>query len=195
MRARPLNKFVAEREEDLDATVVDLSMVDPDVLMAAQRLGTAVHLACEFDDKGTLDEESVSDPVRPYLEAYRKFKAECRPAWILVEHRVFHPLMQYAGTLDREGGLMGKACVLDIKSGIEHFSTGMQTSAYAEALNAMTGERVRRRRFGLYLKDTGNYVLRDLDTEAIHEHDFRDFCNALGVFRIKQRHNQLKDWK
>lgn len=177
----------------LDATVVDLSMVDPDVLKAAQALGTAVHKVCEYHDLGTLDEASVHEKLQPYLQAYRKFLAECRPHWRLVERRVYHKAMGFAGTLDREGDLMGAAAILDIKSGIQHFAVGLQTSAYAEGLACEEPQRIRRRRFGLYLKDDGLYVLRDLDREETHDHDWRDFTCALGVYRLKQRHNQLKE--
>ena len=36
----------------------------------------AVHMACEYDDRGCLDESSIDPRILPYVEAYRRFKAE-----------------------------------------------------------------------------------------------------------------------
>lgn len=173
--------------------LMDFSHVSPEDLAYAQSLGAAVHIACELDDKGDLVEETVADVVKPYLGAYRKFKAECKPKWEALEEKVYHPLHQVAGTLDRRGWLCNSKAIVDLKSGAEHPAVALQTSAYLEAYCARSGEPPREyRRFALYLKDTGHYVLREIDLETPHHADFRDFLCALGSFRWKQRNNLIR---
>ena len=53
--------------------LTDFRLVKPDVMQAAQQLGTAVHLACELDDHGTLDTDDLDPALIPYLPAWRQF--------------------------------------------------------------------------------------------------------------------------
>jgi hypothetical protein len=175
----------------LDEVVVDFSRVDRQTLLYAQRLGTAVHKACELDDLGDLVEESVSPVVRPYLEAYRRFKRECSPHWDAIEEKVFHRVHQFAGTLDRRGEVFGARAILDIKSGIEHPAVAMQTSAYLQThCDDFHISPIGWKRFALYLRDDGTYCPREID-KTPHVMDFRDFLSALNVYRWKERHNLL----
>ena len=60
------------------APLVDYSKVPKDVLERAQQLGTAVHRMTELFDNDDLDEDSLSDELRPYLAGWIKFRAECQ---------------------------------------------------------------------------------------------------------------------
>jgi hypothetical protein len=83
--------------------------------------GTAVHLATQFYDEGDLDEASVSAEVRPYLDAYRKWRREM-PEFEIArkpELKVANPGLDITGTLDR---IVAKPknnwlIVVDIKTG------------------------------------------------------------------------------
>ena len=65
--------------------------------------GRYVHLACHLDDIDDLDEDTVGEVERPYLESYRKFKRE---SGFMVEQSEV-PMMsrayQFAGTPDKIG--------------------------------------------------------------------------------------------
>jgi hypothetical protein len=65
--------------------------------------GSFVHLACHYDDIGDLDEYTLDPEIKPYLDAYRRFKAE---SGFIVE-RSESPMMStkylYAGTPDKVG--------------------------------------------------------------------------------------------
>src|SRR4051794_27239936 len=94
------------------APLVDFSMVRKDVLERAQALGTAVHRMTELHDNDDLDEESLSEELRPYLAGWKKFRAECQFEPVTVEHRMSHPVYRYAGTSDRTGVIKGRLAVL-----------------------------------------------------------------------------------
>jgi hypothetical protein len=115
----------------------------PEAIMAlAQDRGTAVHLACEYFDRGILDEMSLDERIVGYVQAWKRFRSENVCEWSHIETQCFHPLLRYAGTLDRAGTIKGERWLIDIKTSIaSHAVWGVQTSAYA---NAMSMPNVRR---------------------------------------------------
>lgn len=155
--------------------------VPPAALERARTLGRAVHIACELDDLGDLVEGSVAGPLRPYLAAYRKFRAAVSPTWEGIEEQVFHPIHEYAGTLDRRGTMYKAPGVLDIKTGIPLPVVRLQTAAYVEAWCATrTVPSTYYRRWALYLRADGSYLLREVKTGR---DDFRVFLSALNLYR------------
>ncbi len=136
---------------------------------AAER-GTAVHLACEYDDLGDLDEGSVAPEIAGYLEAYRKWKRESMAQIESIELREYNEAYLYAGTIDRVVVFpyRGRA-VIDIKSGVPEKWHALQTAAYA---NLLTYHMLSR--FSLYLAEDGTY--------KIIEHYREDFSRDFSVF-------------
>jgi hypothetical protein len=123
------------------------------VLEAACERGTAVHLATEYFDLGILDEESIDSAIAGYVDAWRRFRAENDTVWSHVEAQCYHPLLRYAGTVDRVGTLNGDQWVLDIKTAVaSHPVWGVQTAAYSNALQMPTARRgtVQLRKDGTY---------------------------------------------
>lgn len=124
--------------------LMDLDAVDPDVLRRASAFGTAVHLACELDDKGTLDESALDPALAPYLAGWRQFSKDYGCRWEALESRVYHSTLRYAGTLDRRGTVGGHQAYVDIKSGTSlYHSVGPQLAAYAAADCGIPGARRR----------------------------------------------------
>lgn len=159
--------------------MMDLDHVDPDVLRRAQDFGTAVHLACELHDTGRLDEAALDPELAPYLAAWRKFCVEHRCGWDLIEQRVYHPTLRYAGTLDRRGNVDGYPAMVDIKSGTSLYpSVGPQLAAYTHASSPTPAAY---RRYAVRLYPDG-YELKQY-TSAIDWPTFaslitiRNFCN------------------
>ena len=105
--------------------------------------GKLVHLATEYDDKGTLDEDTVDDIVRPRLDAYRAFKGDFRERITGIEKRLWHPTLNYAGIIDRT--ITGHTCYsLHLKPGqrvpyklIEVPNIRAQFNVFVSALNVM----------------------------------------------------------
>ncbi len=73
--------------------------------------GTAVHLATQFYDKGTLDESTVDARIKGYLESWKIFRADHRYVPIEIEFKIYNPILMVATTIDRLPG------PLDLKSG------------------------------------------------------------------------------
>lgn len=99
---------------------------------AAARRGTAVHEACALIDYGEEPEETPE--IAGYLKAYRRFLADYKPDWQLIEHPMGSLALDagYAGTLDRFGTLNGNPAILDIKTGQLHDAALIaQLTAYA----------------------------------------------------------------
>ena len=142
----------------------NFDFVKPEVLAAAQQFGTAVHLACELWDRGTLDEAALDPALAPYLAGWKAFSAEHAVSWTRIEARVVNELHWYAGTLDREGKVDGKPAVVDIKSGAALYpATGPQLAAYKNAVPAISPLT---KRFAVRLKPDGGYVLKEYDDRS-----------------------------
>lgn len=132
----------------------DLGFIDKNFFTEYGRTrGKFVHLACELDDKGELDEESLSSPLLPYLKAWRSFKRDTGIKIESIEKEVASELYKFAGKLDRIGIMNGSCCVLDIKSGSVSPWTALQLAAYEIAVNK------RLKRFAVQLTETGKYKL------------------------------------
>lgn len=153
----------------------DFSMIPPAVLERKRAIGTAAHLACELDDLGELDEESLDPILAGYLQAWRGFKQATDARVIRNEARLYHPRLMYAGTLDRFLSIGGKPWLIDLKTSADPApSYGVQLAAYEELLVANEAEIVwgEIRRASLHLREDGSHKL----------HEFKN-PNDLACFR------------
>lgn len=170
--------------------LTDFRFVKAEVMERARQLGRAVHKACEIVDLGQdIDPATLSPVVMPYLEGYRKFLAEVRPQWRGIEEKVCHERHRFAGTLDRRGLVFNRRAILDIKSGAETETVGLQTAAYLEAFdsaNEPQWEDGTPARFALYLRDDETYRLVEIKTSR--QQDFRTFLSALNLFNWRNSH-------
>jgi hypothetical protein len=152
--------------------------------------GRAVHAACEFLDQDDLDESSVLPEYRGYVHAWMRFRAESgfraasapetgRP---MIEHRLFHPVFAYCGTLDRCGWLGGDEVVLDLKTGGPADWHAHQLAAYSNCLpNPLA-----RRRIAVHLKACGAYSIREYPNTEFHRH-WQVFAACLVIWQAKHR--------
>lgn len=69
--------------------------------------GTAVHLACHYDDLECLDEGALDPVIVPYLEAWRRFKADTGWVTEVSEQPMMSSSYLYAGKPDAIGSLPG----------------------------------------------------------------------------------------
>lgn len=171
---RPLNNF---------------DFVSAEVLAAACDFGTAVHLACELADTNELDEAALDPALAPYLVAWKKFSADHQVEWELIEEPLFHQGHRYAGTPDRYGKVMGKACVVDIKTSAALYpSVGAQLAAYKNAIDGappITG------RMAVQLKADGNYVAKTYTDR----NDWPVFLSLLTLRDWCSQHNITPNFK
>ncbi|MBU6488281.1 MAG: hypothetical protein KGQ57_10680 [Burkholderiales bacterium] len=165
------------------APLVDYSKVQRETLERAQALGTAVHRMTELYDNDDLDEESLSDELRPYLASWLRFRTECQFEPVTIEHRMSHPLYRYAGTSDRTGIIKGRLAVVDLKKMMvlgPHI--GPQLAAY-EKLHQAEGLKVLDR-FALGLRPDGTYRLQPY-TDPL---DWQCFLSHLTIHNWKTKH-------
>lgn len=161
--------------------------VDAEVLERKGEIGRAVHLATQLDDGGVLDDSSVSDLLRPYLDAWRKFRREVPCEWQAIESPLYHPLLTYAGTPDRIGTVRGLPAILDVKTTAQLSPiTGVQLAAYRELayVNRDTDEPASRLRYAVQLKPNGTYVLQQYSSSD----DWPCFLGLLSVANWKAKH-------
>ena len=162
--------------------------VSPEVMERARALGVAVHKVIELDIKGTLDEDSLDDVLRPYLAAWREFLAQSGFRPLLSEQKVYSLKYRFAGTLDIFGILNGEAALIDAKRvAMVQRITGPQLAAYEIALRECKPDVVdaavsgpfpgRINRFALQLKPGQKYQLKAF-TEAS---DKSVFLSALTI--------------
>lgn len=167
------------------APYMDFSRIPEGVLQRAADFGTAVHKMTELDDLCQLDEDSLDDALRPYLDGWRLFRSVTGFVPVAVEERLYCKVhgFEVAGTLDRAGYMAGQLAIVDVKSGAAVYPhTALQTAAYAEAYRATTGDRPRKR-FAVRLDDRGQFELVEFKDRS----DWSVFLSMLSVhnWRIK----------
>lgn len=149
--------------------------------------GTKIHLACHFHNKGTLFWESVDPLIYPYVEAYLRFKRECHVDVIFSEKIFFHETLLYGTTIDTMVKLdfMSERvrAIVEIKSGQPQPSDRLQTAGQILAVRTHPGLWSVKRRFVLYLKENGTYIL----VEHVDPDDMLDFEAACRVYWRKRR--------
>lgn len=159
----------------------DFSRIDPQVLEAKADLGRRVHFACELHDEDDLDPASIEADVAPYFDAYVKFREDTGCEILAVEQKVYHPLMRYAGTLDRVLRIGNCKWMVDLKTCFTTpVSAGPQTAAYLRALADTTITR----RAALRLKPDGTYRLEELNNPD----DWSAFMACLTLRRFMEQH-------
>lgn len=149
-------------------------------------LGQYVHAAAEYLDSGDLDEETLDDTIKPYMEAYKKFKAEAGFRIRLNEQRLYHKTYLYAGAIDREGDICGAPALLDIKTGGEQAVTAVQLAAYRLLLD--NNEHKCSRAYALHLRDNGTYTLKEAKDYMKNR---GIFLAALSLYKWKMQNNLL----
>lgn len=142
--------------------------------------GSAVHLATHYLDEdgeiGSMDEE-----LHGYVNAYVDFKNEWEMEPLLSEMRLYHPLLMFAGTPDRDSIVQGKRAIVELKTGELPFWCGIQTAAQELLLQAWDTEPVRRVRLGVQLSSDGKYKVKKYESP----YDVQVFRHALSIVQWK----------
>lgn len=138
--------------------------------------GQMVHSATHYLDENDLAWESLPPDIEPYVRAYEQFKADSGFKPELVEHRVYHPVYCYAGTLDRTGLIGEQRVLIDIKTGASAVWHGIQLAAYKACLEGNY------HRYSLELRSNGKYKLRRHDDP----NDLNVFLSAITILNWKR---------
>jgi hypothetical protein len=159
-------------------TVLTYGEIDKFTLQKAQERGTRVHELCELLDYDALDDGEIEPDLLPYVSAYKTFKRDYRiREWKACERIVGCPELELAGTLDREGEIDGRLCILDIKtsSAVNKLTLTAQLTAYGKILHSYHDL------YGLQLKKDGTYRLIKVEPNE------RLFYCLLGLWQEMNR--------
>lgn len=173
------------------AHLTDFGNIPEGTLEIARQKGVAVHAMADMHEKGTLDEDQLPEWMQPVFERYLKWLRETGFRTIASEHRVFHPVYGYAGTLDRYGEFAHAAefGFVDFKrSFMAGKVIGMQLSAYKEGYAAQHRDdknAKKAKRYALKLNENGPYRMEPYTDES----QFQDFLTCLAHQRVKEKYS------
>lgn len=139
--------------------IVDTKWYD---LQASIR-GRHVHTATEYYDEGDLDIQSLDPIVKPFVDAYIKFRKELKLEYLLSEKQMVDHVNLFAGTLDRLAIINGKIALIDIKSGSMPKWVAIQLEGYRRLLKAM-GLQTPVEFYALVLRKDGTYRFNKIPT-------------------------------
>lgn len=124
-------------------------------LAQAANKGTSVHNSIENWIKFSM--EDIPDEHRGYFDAFRKWWDLRKPVVVGAEVRIYHRLMQYAGTGDLLCYIDDTLNLVDYKSTyvISDMTCGVQLEGYSQAF-ASHGVKIQKKRI-LHLKKDGNF--------------------------------------
>lgn len=138
-----------------------VGLVDDDYFTEDSRTrGRYVHRMVLYSEREGLDENTVDERLRGYLEAYRRFVQEVAVGpCTLLERPLCDPILRFAGTPDQLRPMQGRETLIDLKSGQPHPTHGLQLAAYEHLIwrQLRCG---RLDRAAVYLKPNGSYRLR-----------------------------------
>ncbi len=97
--------------------IINYSAVPVHIRERAMAIGSAIHLGCEYWDRGTLDESSLSDDTRGPVDAWKDFRQCNKFEPIVIELPMQNQPYRYCCTPDRVGLLDGKLTLVEIKTG------------------------------------------------------------------------------
>lgn len=96
--------------DGLTATIAEAGLIGNFGTKWHMDKGSAIHLATEFYDRGTLDEATVDPQIQGYLESWKQFRKDQNYTPIEIEYRIVNTVLMVASRVDR-------IPLLDIKSG------------------------------------------------------------------------------
>jgi len=164
----------------------DFSKIPEFILERARDLGTAVHLTIQYYDEGDLDESTISEPLKPYLEAYKKFLADYKPEILAIEAAVqFKETI--AGTLDKILRIKRRNIVLDLKTSTTlHKSTELQLEIYKIEAQYSFGVKIHDK-WVLQLKKDGTYFVKRYDNDFTDRKAIKGYLEAYGWHKKNRR--------
>lgn len=145
--------------------------------------GSYVHRACLYHLQGDLNELSIKEEYRGYIEAFKLFmvESECKPILEQCEVPLFSHIFRYGGTPDIPCMFKERKSLIDIKTGAETPATGVQLSGYVQLMDTLSD------RYGLYLKADGKYRL----VPYVNRKDTLIFNAALSLYHWRQKEGLL----
>lgn len=96
----------------------------------SRELGTAIHQACEFYDRGIFDDYEWDPKVIPFVESWKEFRAVTGFTPILTEQLFSSKVYGFAGRTDSIGEMKKENWIIDWKHGSDQPAHRYQTAGY-----------------------------------------------------------------
>ncbi len=138
--------------------------------------GSRRHLATELLDKDILDWSTIAECDMPYLSAWIQAKEELGIEITSIEEQMYHPLLNYAGTIDRRAIIKDEIYIIDIKTGAKAKWHELQLILYGLMVEP------RPNLLAVYLKKNGKY--------AVEKYDYKNERFAMSAIRVEQWKNR-----
>lgn len=144
--------------------------------------GTALHLAIQYLNRGTLDINSVDPEIMGRLNAYERFLKETGLKIIDSEKSLYSTKYRYAGTIDLiMSGHNNQYIIGDIKSSVEP-KADLQVAGYS----LLYTEKPIKKLCSIELKSNGSYAMRWVDNIKLAQRTFLA-CLTVYNFKIKNK--------
>lgn len=153
--------------------------------------GRALHYACELDDRGVLDWESVSVEIEGRVLAWRKFRNEWPACMVESERQLFSTAYNFAGTFDRVFERDGRLIIADLKSTCEP-QVRLQLGGYSLLWKEWKGIKNRAAHLNggvaIQLNSDETYRTLWVSERELSRHESQ-FLAALTLFGFAKAHN------
>ena len=158
----------------------DFSFVDEE----SKWRGSEVHRMIQLFDECKLEERTVPNEMRGYLNAHKKFRAETGFIAQLIEHKVQSKDFRIRGRIDRMGLMKGKPSIVDFKTGAIDPAVALQLCLGGFLLDPTKWFH----RYAVRLKPDGNYSITPFKLIDWGS----DLATALAFVRASQWKSQHK---
>lgn len=176
-------------------------MIPKENLAFACARGTLAHKITEYVDAGIYDKRSadaITDDVKErygidcdfdgFARAYRAFLSAYNPEWEIKETGFYSERWRYAGTPDRVGVIGGQRYLIDIKSGIDAPTAGIQLAAYAHLFNEIVPPKDRiQRKFVLFLRNDGTFAHKEAEETFCGYRTEQVWMSAVTIANCKKQ--------
>lgn len=144
--------------------------------------GTAVHKAVELLCADNLDEASLHEEIKPYIDAYKLFAFSTGFMPYMTEQRLYSPYGDFAGQIDMVGFYLDKLVVMDIKTGVyKKTAHSLQCSAYKELWNFNYPADLIYDTYVLQLQPKGKFKV--FQNDNLH----KEFYSCIDVYNLQRR--------
>lgn len=151
--------------------------------------GRNAHLACQLDDEGELDEDSLTPELAGYLAAYRAARRDLGIIPVRWEHRLHDRWGRFNGQPDLLCWLRDRRATCDLKTGPPAPAIGVQCEAYT-ILAADQLDWVSQVSFSLHIRPDKTYAVRVYDPDKRRENEALWWA-ALRLYHFRNEHGLL----
>jgi hypothetical protein len=142
--------------------------------------GTAVHLATELWDKGTLDESTVDPQIQGSLESWKRFRKDQNYTPIGIERKFFNSVLLVGMMIDRLPG----PC--DLKSGSPEPWHILQISLHWSTLIGLGLKDMAKSPMDIYLDPDGGSPKVKLYSYSELKEAYQVYCSMLHFIRWRR---------